>query len=342
MEPEPADIQTEESTGSHWRAWVAVAVLAVFAILGVVEWRSQVNQTDNGPVEIIRAKMHSWRHGNASSANNEPAPPPVASTDSNAKPEMQVQEQPKPQTADQNGAANGAGGSAAGTGAGTAAPPANPSAAGTANPPPTPAVNSSPPPKESSSASTPKPAGGEKQEATDQGTTTKSATPERASTASQKAALAPPAKIKPSRGSESGDSAAQPTTPGAEEMAKARNASDASATAAWLWKATAKGNPEAPVQLADMYARGVGVPRSCEQALVLLKTAAAKENAPARNRLATMYSTGNCVQRNRVEAYRWLSAALDANPSSQWAQQNRDLLWQQMTPDERAAAARYR
>ena len=68
-------------------------------------------------------------------------------------------------------------------------------------------------------------------------------------------------------------------------MAKAKNASDAAATAAWLWKATAKGNPDAPVQLADMYIKGEGVPRSCEQAMVLLKTAAAKENATARNRL---------------------------------------------------------
>ena len=125
-------------------------------------------------------------------------------------------------------------------------------------------------------------------------------------------------------------------------MAKAKDASDAAASAAWLWKATAKGNPEAPVQLADMYIKGTGVPRSCEQAVVLLKTAAEKENALARNRLASMYATGNCVQRNRVEAYRWLSAALSANPQSQWAQQNRDILWNQMTPDEQAAAQRYR
>jgi uncharacterized protein len=125
-------------------------------------------------------------------------------------------------------------------------------------------------------------------------------------------------------------------------MAKAKNASDAAAAAAWLWKATAKGNPDAPVQLADLYIKGNGVPRSCEQAMVLLKTAAAKENAGARNRLGSMYATGNCVQRNRVEAYRWMSSALVANPNSQWAQQNRDQIWQQMTPEEQAAAQKYR
>jgi TPR repeat protein len=125
-------------------------------------------------------------------------------------------------------------------------------------------------------------------------------------------------------------------------MAKANDASDSAAEAAWLWKATAKGNPAAPVRLADMYVKGDGVPRSCEQAMVLLKTAAQKENALARNRLASMYSSGICVQRNRVEAYRWLSSALAANPNSEWAQQHRDQLWQQMTPEERTLAEKYR
>jgi len=75
---------------------------------------------------------------------------------------------------------------------------------------------------------------------------------------------------------------------------------------------------------------------------VLLKTAAGKENARARNRLAAMYSTGTCVQRNRVQAYHWLSSALAADPNSQWAQQNRDVIWQQMTPEERAQAEKDR
>jgi hypothetical protein len=48
------------------------------------------------------------------------------------------------------------------------------------------------------------------------------------------------------------------------------------------------------------------------------------------------------VQRNRVEAYRWFSSALGANPNSRRAQDNRDLLWQQMTPEERALAEKYR
>jgi serine/threonine protein kinase len=132
------------------------------------------------------------------------------------------------------------------------------------------------------------------------------------------------------------DSPTRKPVPGAEELAKANNASDAAAAAAWLWKATAKGNPEAPVRLADMYVKGDGVPRSCEQALVLLNTAATKENAQAHNRLAAMYSNGTCVQRNLVKAYRWLNSALAADPNNRWARQNRDSMWQEMTPEERA------
>ncbi|MGA9646396.1 MAG: hypothetical protein WBQ76_10780, partial [Candidatus Korobacteraceae bacterium] len=149
-------------------------------------------------------------------------------------------------------------------------------------------------------------------------------------------------KPSPPAADESEEAIARKIIPGADELAKANNASDSAAEAAWLWKATAKGNPTAPVRLAGMYVKGEGVPRSCEQALVLLKTAAEKENAVARNQLASMYGSGVCVPRNRVEAYRWASSALAANPNSDWAQQRRDQIWQQMTPEERALAEKYR
>jgi hypothetical protein len=130
--------------------------------------------------------------------------------------------------------------------------------------------------------------------------------------------------------------------PGQQELAKAMQASDASAEAAWLWKATSRGNPEAPVRLAEMYIKGNGVPRSCEQALVLLRSAATKENAPARNRLAALYANGTCVVRDRVKAYELLTTALVADPNSEWAKENREALWNQMTPPERAMAQKYR
>jgi len=130
--------------------------------------------------------------------------------------------------------------------------------------------------------------------------------------------------------------------PGQEELEKAASASDATAAAAWLWKSTSRGNPEAPVRLADMYLKGNGVPKSCEQAMVLLRSAATKENAPARNRLAALYANGTCVQRDRVKAYQLMSSALQADPTSEWAKESREALWSQMTPAERAEAQKSR
>jgi len=105
--------------------------------------------------------------------------------------------------------------------------------------------------------------------------------------------------------------------------------------AAKLWKQTARGDPNAPLKLADMYANGDGVPQSCDQAVVLLKTAALRENSEARNRLASMYADAVCVQRDRLEAYRWVKSALAANPDSQPARLNRDRIWEEMTVAER-------
>ncbi len=341
-ESAPLPIEEEEAPhNSHWRAWFATAIVLVFAALGVMEWRSQVYQTDNGPVQIIRTKLRNWRHEATAPANSEPAPATTASGEVNSKPDMQVQEQPK-QSADASTATSNPPGVTSSPANTATTPPASTPAAA----PPT--TQAPAPNQTASSLAAPQ-------------KTAKLASKDQAASA-QNASSAPPT-IANSQSSASGgtttpsNSAAKPpkrvfnnddaatklsAAAGADEMSKAKNASDSAAAAAWLWKATAKGNPDAPVQLADMYIKGDGVPRSCEQAIVLLKTAAEKENALARNRLASMYATGNCVQRNRVEAYRWLSSALTANPDSQWAQQNRELIWNQMTPDERAAAQKYR
>ena len=80
-------------------------------------------------------------------------------------------------------------------------------------------------------------------------------------------------------------------------MANAKNASDAAASACRLWKATAKGNPDAPVQLADMII-GQGVPRSCERAVRHSEDRGGEGKRPHRNRLASMYATRKLVARS--------------------------------------------
>jgi TPR repeat protein len=87
-----------------------------------------------------------------------------------------------------------------------------------------------------------------------------------------------------------------------------------------------------------MYLDGKEVPRSCDEALKLLETAAEKPNVRARSRLAALYAIGTCVERDRLQAYRWLTMALAADPNNSWAQQNRELTWRQMTANERTMA----
>ncbi len=122
-----------------------------------------------------------------------------------------------------------------------------------------------------------------------------------------------------------------PGPPNKNELARPDNATNRTSA-----KAVTYGNANAPVDMANEYLRSEGVPRGCAKAMLLLNKAAAKGNVRARNRLASLYAIGSCVPRDPVQAYRWLNAALDANPGNEWAQRNRDLMLRQMTPKERS------
>ncbi len=318
-----------EPPRSRWRWGISVVVVLLVIGLSFLEWRSQSTQSDNGPVELIKAKIDSLRHRGL---GNAPETQPAPAANSRSAPAMQVEPQVQPGVLGSSNAATAPGDVTKQE----ASEPASASPTGSASSP----DSSEPKPGQNAAAAAPpatnpQPAAGNNQGAGGDNAgsaAAPAAKPLQAEAATQKARSKENAATEPPK----------PAVPGAEEMAKAAGASDSAARAAWVWKAIAKANPVAPVELADMYIKGDGVPRSCEQALVLLKTAATKENAQARNRLAALYSSGTCVQRNRVEAFRWLSSALAANPNSQWAQQNRDQLWKQMTPEERARAERYR
>lgn len=105
-----------------------------------------------------------------------------------------------------------------------------------------------------------------------------------------------------------------------------------------LWASTSKGSAVAPVLLAKMYLNGDGVERSCEQALVLLNSAARRQNAQARSQLGAMYANGTCVQQDRVAAYHWYTLALHAAPDNDAIQHQRARLWESMTEMEREEA----
>ena len=91
-----------------------------------------------------------------------------------------------------------------------------------------------------------------------------------------------------------------PPVAGVEELAIARSylsgtdgrERSSSEAAKWLWKATAKHNADATLLLSDLYLKGNGVPRNCDQARVLLDAAAIEGIKGAGNRLRHMAAFG--------------------------------------------------
>jgi hypothetical protein len=87
---------------------------------------------------------------------------------------------------------------------------------------------------------------------------------------------------------------------GAEELAAAEKYLDAGPGAArdtrqaatWLWKAVAKQNSTATLLLSDLYLRGDGVTKSCDQARLLLDAAARKGATAAAERLRNLQAFG--------------------------------------------------
>jgi hypothetical protein len=71
-----------------------------------------------------------------------------------------------------------------------------------------------------------------------------------------------------------------------------RGARDTTEAGKWLWKAVGKKNSTAAVLLADLYTRGDGVPKNCDQARILLVSATKKGAPQAAHALRNLETTG--------------------------------------------------
>ena len=69
-------------------------------------------------------------------------------------------------------------------------------------------------------------------------------------------------------------------------------ARDPSEAAKWLWKAVGKQNSSAVLLLSDLYARGDGVPQSCDQARLLLVAATKRGATEAAAKLRSLETQG--------------------------------------------------
>ncbi len=88
----------------------------------------------------------------------------------------------------------------------------------------------------------------------------------------------------------------------------------------------------------EKYLYGRGVPEDCERAQRNLQIGARQSNARAQTLLAAMYATGHCVNRDLPTAYRWFAKALHGDPGNSRVQRDLEVLWKQMTPEERQLA----
>jgi hypothetical protein len=313
---QPSDIPwldvADQPSRSRWLLWTSLFLLAIaFGSLGFLQGRAQIYGTNNGPIEVGLQLFGKLRQRFSARSLTAPS---ASSTDKSVAETSKPTEPPATSpTTDQ-----------------VATPASNPES--------TNSTTSNPPAASGQQQPSPTVANPQSSPTADAPTAAKPSALTPATAQQQPSAIVAAAKpIEPPV-----PKSKSTHEPGQQELDKAMQASDPTAAAAWLWKSTSRGNPEAPVRLADLYIKGEGVPRSCEQALVLLRSAATKENAAARNRLAALYANGTCVPRDRVRAYQLMSSALVADPGSDWAQQNRKVLWNQMTPAERVEAVKYR
>jgi hypothetical protein len=90
----------------------------------------------------------------------------------------------------------------------------------------------------------------------------------------------------------------------------------------------------------EKYLYGSGAPQSCGLAQKSLQAAADRGSTKANSVLGTMYATGHCVGRDLPLAYRWFAKALQAEPNNDRLSRDLQVLWNQMSPDERQLAMR--
>ncbi|HXW89239.1 MAG TPA: hypothetical protein VEK33_01705 [Terriglobales bacterium] len=90
-----------------------------------------------------------------------------------------------------------------------------------------------------------------------------------------------------------------------------------------------------------LYGTG-GVSADCSRAVKDLSSAAGQGNAKAYSVLGTIYATGHCADRDLPLAYHWFAKALQQDSGNTRLQRDLQVLWNQMSDDERQVAMRTR
>jgi len=88
------------------------------------------------------------------------------------------------------------------------------------------------------------------------------------------------------------------------------------------------------------YRAGNGVPKNCPNAVMYLNRAARRGSAKAASQLGGLYATGHCVPLDRGRAYEYFKQAQDMGSTSVYVERGRNMMWTQMTEDERRRMGR--
>ncbi len=105
----------------------------------------------------------------------------------------------------------------------------------------------------------------------------------------------------------------------------------------WFRFAAEKGHPPAQNNLGEMYIKGHGVTQDYEEAVKWFRLSAGQGNAHAQSNLGVRYFKGQGVMKDFVQADMWFNIA-GANGYEDEEAKNRDILENQMTPDQIAEA----
>jgi hypothetical protein len=96
-----------------------------------------------------------------------------------------------------------------------------------------------------------------------------------------------------------------------------------------------------PVQVGERYLYGKeGFPQNCERGLHYVKPAADQSNPKAMFTMGALYATGHCLSKDLPTAYRYFALALRGDPENGPLRQNAEMVWKQMTAEERKQAIR--
>ncbi len=98
--------------------------------------------------------------------------------------------------------------------------------------------------------------------------------------------------------------------------------------------------PSDQVTLGEQYLYGRGVPQNCERGLRYVRPAADQSNTKAMITMGALYATGHCINRDLPTAYRFFALALRTDPGNGPLRQNAEMVWKQMTAEERKQAIR--